>query len=91
MKENEFIEQQLKSIKKVDAPPFLLTRIEAKISAHQRNIISSKKIAIALSFTIALIIGNLFILKQVNSSTSSSQSSLFESMKIDNSNQLYHE
>lgn len=90
MKENEFIEH-LKSIKKIDAPPFLLTRIEAKISANQRNIISSKKIAIALSFTVALIIGNLFILKQVNSITSTSQSTLFESMNIDNSNQLYHE
>lgn len=91
MKDNEFIEQHLKSIQKVDAPSFLLTRIEAKLNSNQRSVISSKKIAIAFSFTIALIVGNLFILNQMNTSTSDSQSSVFESMNLVKSNQLYHE
>lgn len=91
MKENEFIEKHLKSIKKVDAPPFLLTRIEAKINENQKNIVSTKKIAIALTCTVALILGNVIFIQRTNKTNYDTETSVFESMNLVNSNQLYHD
>lgn len=91
MKENDYIEQHLKSIKKVDAPPFLLTRIEAKINAIEKNVISNKKIALAFSLTLTLIIGNIFFVQQNKTQNSDTTSSVFEEMNLNTSNQLYHD
>lgn len=91
MKENEIIEKHLRSIKKVDAPHFLLTRIEAKINSNQKNIVSTKKIAVGLAFTIALILGNVIFMQQSNTKITNSEISIFESMNIVTSNQLYNE
>lgn len=91
MKENEIIEKHLRSIKKVDAPHFLLTRIEAKINSNQKNIVSTKKIAVGLAFTIVLILGNVIFMQQSNTKITNSEISIFESMNIVTSNQLYNE
>lgn len=92
MKENEIIEKHLRSIKKVDAPHFLLTRIEAKINSNLKNIVSTKKIAVGLAFTIVLILGNvIFFMQQSNTKITNSEISIFESMNIVTSNQLYNE
>lgn len=91
MKGNDYIEKHLKSIKKVDAPAFLLTRIEAKINSNEKNVVSSKKIALALACTMTLIIGNVLFVQQSNSKVSDPQTSIFDNMNLVNSNQLYHE
>ncbi|MBR9919738.1 MAG: hypothetical protein GYB31_02800 [Bacteroidetes bacterium] len=84
---------QLKRIKKVSAPPFLFTRIEAKIEAREKN-----RLPISWAFGGSLALGillclNIFLI--INSSEPNHQNnqinSVADALELNTSNQLYYE
>jgi len=85
--------EQLRNVKKVEAPPFLLTRINAKIAAQEVETLPlSWKWTGALAFGLVLLL-NVRAL-QVNRQASSSQDTievLADGLHLSNANQLYHE
>ncbi len=83
----------LKKVKKLEAPPFLLTRINAKIKAIQvEQLPSSWKWAGALAFGLMFCL-NIFGLKTGHQTTSnhSGVETLADGLQMSNFNQLYHE
>lgn len=90
MKKKNHIEL-LKKVGQVEAPPFLLTRIEAKIrAAEAERLPVSWQWAVALTFML-LIFFNLSALKTERSASPDPTSQLAESLRLHPSNQLYHE
>lgn len=85
--------ERLKKVKKLEAPPFLLTRINAKIRAKQaEQLPQSWKWAGALAFVLMLFL-NLFAVKTNRPSTGSPDGieALADGLQMSNANQLYHE
>jgi hypothetical protein len=90
MKEEDPIDL-LKKVGKVDAPEFLLTRIQAKINKPvQEQVPLSWKWAGGLAFGL-LLAANLFFAQNRNPMTPDAAELLVSSMSLDHSNQLYHE
>ncbi len=86
MENNEAIDL-LNSIQKVDPPPFLLTRIEARLErvlpAPRFWVLGS---VLALCAIVAV---NVLVLRGQLSAVRENVASLVEGMGLDNSNQLY--
>jgi hypothetical protein len=81
----------LKKIQKVDAPPFLYTRIQAKIrSAATEQLPMSWKWAGGLAFSM-LIVGNLYFSTLNSAASTSSIEVLAEGMRLQSQNQFYDE
>ena len=79
----------LQKIKRVDAPPFLFTRIEAKLSNNNNEIPFIPKWAFVLSSSLILSL-NVFVFT-ANKSESNSIVQVGNSMKLTVSNNLYNE
>lgn len=83
--------ESLRKVRRVDAPPFLLTRIEAKIRAAEVERLSvAWQWAGALAFGL-LIFLNLSAVKPGQTNQPDTTSQLVESLNLHPSNQLYHE
>ncbi|MFN0216495.1 MAG: hypothetical protein ACKVT2_19720 [Saprospiraceae bacterium] len=84
--------EQLKKVRKVDAPPFLLTRIQAKIRASAAEKVPvSWNWAGALALSILLVLNiSLFIGTGKTPGIDRTQS-LAEGMNLQSNNQLYNE
>jgi len=86
MQNNEAIEL-LNSIQKVDPPPFLLTRIEARLEQAlpaPRSWVLTSVLALC-----AIIAVNVVLLSGQASAGRENVAALAEGMGLDNSNQLY--
>ena len=86
---------RLKKVNKVDAPPFLLTRIQAKIDARQMGqapVPVQWKWASALALAIMLLL-NVMAVKNSHQTTGAPDAieTLADGMLMNASNQLYHE
>lgn len=80
-------EELLSNLKRVDAPPFLYTRILARISAPERQYVKPVlAVATALSF-IALLALNVYAIS--GSSAQPQQVNLLESFHLMDSQSLY--
>jgi hypothetical protein len=81
----------LKEIKKVDAPPFMLTRIKQGIANYQLTTVSNGwvvKMAMGMLIIVAMNIG--IVLSQSSNSNEQNQSEvILEHMKMNTSNELY--
>jgi hypothetical protein len=81
----------LKGIKKVDAPPFLLTRIKQGIANEQLTTVSNGwvvKMALGMLVVVAMNVG--IVLSQSQNSTEQSQSEvILEHMQMTTTNELY--
>lgn len=92
MKQYQNIEQ-LKKVRKVDAPPFLLTRIHAKIRASKvEQLPLSWRWAGGLAFGLMLCL-NLLAVKMNHQATGQPDGieALADGLQMTNANQLYHE
>ena len=92
MKHNLNIEQ-LKKVRKVDSPPFLLTRIHAKIRANQvEQLPISWRWAGGLAFGLMLCL-NLLVVKTNHQTAGQTDGieALADGLQLSNANQLYHE
>jgi hypothetical protein len=90
--DNFDIDQLLSRIQKVEAPPFLLTRIEQALLNSPSNGISKWQLA-AISFSfLFLLTANVFVIKeQIPRKHTNSIEMLSNSMNLINSNQLYND
>jgi len=90
--EKEF--QKLKKIQKVEAPPFLFTRIEQKVKNLDSDHIPFRWVlSTSLSLCILLIL-NINLLSTSIQATNTSNNDLeliLEDMQLNTSNQLYYE
>ncbi len=84
--------EALQKIKRVEAPPFLLTRIEAKINSYAPTHISPQwKWIITASFTI-LLFANAYVVFSFNKPvTVNNIEKVVTSMHLSTSNDLYNE
>ena len=85
--------EQLRKVRKLEAPPFLLTRINAKIMARQaEQLPTSWKWAGVSAFGLMLCL-NLIGLKMSQSTARSpiAIETLANGLQMSNTNQLYHE
>jgi len=81
---------QLKYISQVDAPDFLLTRINQKIENYKQSHFSKPlSIFLGLSFSLVLLFNISLITK--NTATKLTSNSFASSMQLVNNNSLYHE
>lgn len=76
----------LQKIQKVDASPFLWTRIESKISQIVEDRVSKKQLVLYFASLVVLITINLYAF---SSSNSSSNSNLADQLELVDTNQLY--
>lgn len=83
----------LKKVRKVDAPPFLLTRIQARIRRNEaERLPTSWQWAGGLAFGLLLLLNALAINQPATQSGSSDPSeSLVQNFQLDQTNQLYVE
>lgn len=81
----------LKKVRKVDAPPFLLTRIQARIRRNEaERLPASWQWAGSLAFGLLLLLNALAIKQPAANGTESSES-LVQNFQLDQTNQLYVE
>ncbi|MEL6190684.1 MAG: hypothetical protein AAFR66_01485 [Bacteroidota bacterium] len=87
--------ERLSRIQKVDAPPFLFTRIEAKINALQEEVYPIRWMRLALAGFVVLMLLNLWLVGQNVVGGSSvgedNMSVLSAGVELYQSNQLYNE
>ncbi len=84
--------EELQKIKKVDAPPFLLTRIQAKIRIIEAETTPlSWRWAGAMGLCALLTINVFLFVGTEKKQDSNGAQSLAEGMKLQSDNQLYHE
>ena len=84
----------LQKIERVDAPPFLLTRIEAKIQAIKADKVSMSWLVSASAAVVALIAFNVSLLTSTSKSQTGNSAEIenvVAGMNLDSSNQLYHD
>ena len=84
----------LRKVQKVEAPPFLFTRIEAKILRKQEEWVPVKWVMGTSMALVLLAIFNLSVLSnriQINSSNYDAAEAVATSMQLLDSNQLYNE
>ena len=85
--------EDLKKIKKVDAPPFLYTRIEAKIEAMEAKEVPMKWV-LASSFALSfLLFINIISIRSLfaNGGNSNSLELIMDDMNLSPANQLYYD
>lgn len=93
MKENDQELRVLENVQRVQAPPFLLTRIESRIEASIAERVPLRRV-IAASFILVIVFAfntYVFVDKLDVSESSSTAVSLVDEMGIGNSNHLYDE
>ena len=87
--------ERLSRIQKVDAPPFLFTRIEAKINALKEEVYPIRWIRLALAGFVVLMLLNIWLVGQNVSGGSSvgedNMAVLSAGVELYQSNQLYNE
>ncbi|MEM8899580.1 MAG: hypothetical protein AAGC85_15810 [Bacteroidota bacterium] len=87
--------EPLSNIQKVDAPPFLFTRIEASINALQEEAYPIKWVRLALAGFVVLMLLNIWLVGQNVSGGSSvgedNMAVLSAGVELYQSNQLYNE
>ncbi|MBD80995.1 MAG: hypothetical protein CL840_18905 [Crocinitomicaceae bacterium] len=91
--EKNNIEQLLGKIEKVDAPPFLLTRIEARLEQTQELLPRRWSVAY-LSLAVVVVLFNVYVIVQNNdnrSSVTEGATELASSLNMNTSNQIYYE
>jgi len=94
MKEHDHMIEGLENVQRVEAPPFLLTRIESRIETLESNRIPLRRV-VAFGCMLAVVLGlNAYFLVDrlsAESLDSTSQVNLVEAMGLSNPNQLYYE
>ena len=76
----------LRKVKRVDAPPFLLTRIKSKIEQSKYEIMPKRMaIAIVCSFALLLIVNSLVLIRY----KSKPAETLAQTMHLSTNNDLY--
>ena len=78
----------LDKLDKVDAPPFLLTRIEQRILEQQKQNVPKLLVYVLSALGALVITFNILTVSQLNNSGNDA-SGIFENMDIKTSNQLY--
>ena len=78
----------LQNIQKVDASPFLWTRIESKISQIVEDRVSKKQLVLYFASLVVLITINIYAFSSSNPN-SSSNSNLADQLELVDTNQLY--
>ena len=87
---DQYIENELSKIGRVNPPPFLLTRIEARIESNKPNSVLRPRLALAAVIMLVLI--NVVNVGMMNRNANRQESNtLLSELKIQTSNQLYHE
>lgn len=81
----------LKSIEQVEAPPFLLTRIEAKLNAVVYETPKSWKLAFVVCSVVVLFLNLLTYTSNTNVNTQNNSAQIISSMQLESSNNFYHE
>lgn len=82
--------QILEKIKKVDAPPFLFTRIEQRISDFNENYVGKRTLVTSFAFLSILILINFSVIfSTFHKKERNNASVLIENMNLSNSNLLY--
>ena len=82
----------LRSVGRVDPPPFLFTRIEARIVARNKERPSrSWVLATGMAMAFLLTVNSYFLLKGSNEISAGSIEQLASGMEMNASNQLYHD
>ncbi len=76
----------LKTIKQVDAPPFLFTRIEEKIRVHASEYLNTKKTVLYLTGIVSVVVLNVWI---IYGQKQESKQNIAAEMQLVESNQLY--
>lgn len=83
---------ELKQLNAVDAPPFLMMRIKQAIQNKNLALApATLKWAFALAATIIIIINCFMLFYQTNSYSQPGIEAIVTSMKLTESNELYHE
>ncbi len=86
--------ETLEKIQRVKTPPFLFTRIEARIKAINEEVFSFKTIA-GFAFTVLLLLFlNITTLKVTNNTTQAKTSEIelvIQSFELNKNNQLYYD
>jgi len=88
MKELEVLEK----VNRVEAPPFLFTRIEARIQAQLNEQLPIRWVWVSISTVLLLFVVNTLILRdstQLSETSNSSAQHISEEMGMQTSNQLY--
>jgi hypothetical protein len=78
----------LQNIQKVDASPFLWTRIESKITQIVEDRVSKKQLVLYFASLVVLITINIYAFSSSDSS-SNSDSNLADQLELVDTNQLY--
>lgn len=83
----------LKKINRVEAPPFLFTRIEAKIEAVEAQTVSINwVVGASLAFSLLLAVNILLIQNKFSGSSEQTQFQTYiEDMNLDATNESYYE
>ncbi len=80
----------LEQIKKVDAPPFLLTRIKQKIeNAQQASFSKGLSWSLVISLCMMLLLNIAVMIKYTNSTTSMQHATIAAAMNLLPTNSLY--
>ena len=80
----------LEQIKKVDAPPFLLTRIKQKIeNAQQASFSKGLSWSLVISLCMMVLLNIAVMIKYTNSTTSMQHSTIASAMNLLPTNSLY--
>ena len=86
------IDDLLSRVQRVDPPPFLLTRIEARLADGGSMTVPRFRVIAVVCGLALLLCANVAVLMQSNSGTSSSnEGQVVEVMGMNASNQLYHD
>jgi len=81
----------LRRVKKIDAPPFLLTRIQAKLrAAEAERVPVSWRWAVSLVFFL-LLVSNFYFLKMEKTDHAAPAETLVVKLQLQCYNQLYNE
>lgn len=92
--ENNYETDILKSIKKVEAPPFLYTRIVSRIQAIESDKVPKGwAFTTGIAFSILLILNSFFIVTKISVKNPDNNKIeiVAKAMHLTNSNQLYNE
>lgn len=87
--EKDHIDEVLGKIKKVDAPPFLFTRIQAKLD--EVTSMSKPQWIIVMTSLATLFIINALVIRNSSSESNSGQTAISELYQVNTTNQLYNE
>lgn len=91
MKPNKKVDEflnPLQSLTKVDPPPFLLTKIQAKLERERKEVMPIKYVwTLGLSFLLILLLNLMTV--RFNYSTKHKSADLIESLQLETHNDLY--